>query len=142
MILCLSVFQGCKDETEEIGKTGKVKIELKNSSTKDANVLLFYPDNSMFKDLYIKSNDSVIAEEGFLRPAPTGPTYNLTVNLDSAVIIFSDGKKLVQTFGARGNNDSINNILQDLRFKYFESKNPEFTRKQFTITEADYQRAK
>jgi hypothetical protein len=136
-----SILFGCK-EVEEKGKSVSVKIEVKNSSTKNLRVLLFFPNNSLFKDLNINSLDSIIVEEGFLHPAPDGPSYYLTNGVDSAEIIFSDGRKLIQTFYERGNNDTVNNILQDLRYKYFESFNPDFTRKQFTITEDDYNRAK
>jgi len=142
MLLTSFVLFGCKGMEEELGKTVKVKIEVKNNSTKNLKIILFTPNDSLFKLVNINSLDSVIVEEGFLRPAPTGPTYYLTSSIDSAIIEFSDGKILLQTSGSRGNNDLINNILLDINYKYYETTNPEFTRKQFTITESDYLRAK
>jgi hypothetical protein len=77
-----------------------------------------------------------------LHPAPGGPTYSLTNSIDSAIIEFNDGKKLIQTVSSRGNSDTINNILIDIFYKNFESINPDFVRKQFTIKNSDYIRAK
>lgn len=143
IILTLSIIMfGCKKIKEEQGKTVLVKFEVKNTSTKNLKIFLFKPNDSLFKLIDINAGDSVFADEGFLRPAPTGPTYHLTNILDSAVILFSDGKMLIQTSRNGSNIDTINNIHLSRNYQYFNEKNPDFSRQQFTITENDYLRAK
>lgn len=142
ILIILSSFQGCRKNQEESGKSVLVKLEIKNASSRKVFISLFDRNNTLFKNVEISSLDSMIVEEGFLHPAPAGPNYSLTNSLDSAIIEFSDGKKLIQTARSRGNNDNINNVLIDIFYKNFESLKPEFVRKQFTITESDYLRAK
>jgi hypothetical protein len=130
----------CKEIEEENGPSIKVVFEFKNNSSKNVEIKLYKPDNFLLISKSVTPSDSALLDEGFLHPAPNGPTYRLTNNLDSAELIFSDGKRLVQTMGSRGITDTINNILSDRFYKSI----PELgrTRMQFTLTEQDYLRAK
>jgi hypothetical protein len=141
IITALFVVQGCKEETEGLGKTWTIYFEVTNKSTKDARIMLYKTNNELFRDTLIKSSDSAIVDQGFLHPAPDGPTYQLTRTLDSAEIIFSDGRKLIQTSGLRGNNDFVNNILLGINYTNYEVQNTDIVRDQFVLTEDDYLRA-
>lgn len=141
IILTIYSLLGCNKTEEENGKSIYIKFEVKNSTSNDLKLTLFRSNDSLFKDVKIAALDSLILDEGFLHPAPGGPTYSLTNSIDSAIIEFKDGKKLIQTVGSRGRNDTINNILFDSYYKNFESINSDFVRKQFTIKNSDYLRA-
>lgn len=142
VVLIIYSLIGCKKNEEENGKSIFIKFEVKNSTSNNLRLTLFRSNDSLFKNIEISASDSLIIDEGFLHPAPGGPTYSLTNSIDSAIIEFNDGKKLIQTVGSRGKNDTINNILIDNFYKNFESTNPDFVRKQFTIKNSDYLRAK
>lgn len=142
VVLIIYSLIGCKKIEEENGKSIFIKFEVKNSTSNNLRLTLFRSNDSLFKNIEISASDSLIIDEGFLHPAPGGPTYSLTNSIDSAIIEFNDGKKLIQTVGSRGKNDTINNILLDNFYKNFESTNPDFVRKQFTIKNSDYLRAK
>lgn len=142
ILISFSILVGCKKIDKEVGKSSKIKFEVKNNSTKDCKIFLYYNNDSLYKMIEIKYLDSHIVDEGILGPAPYGPTYSLTNSLDSSIIEFSDGKKLTQKFYERGNNDEINNILSSIYYKNYEYLNPNFVRKQFVIYESDYLRAK
>lgn len=139
-LIITSLF-GCKKLEEENGNSIRLQFEVKNSSDYNLRLKLYSSNDSLFKNVEILTSDSLIADEGFLHPAPGGPTYHLTNSLDSAIIEFNDGKKLIQTRGSRGNNDTINNILLNKYYKNFESINSDFSKKQFTIYNNDYLRA-
>lgn len=141
-LMLISSLIGCRKIEEEKGNSIFIKFEVKNLTSKDLKLLLFRSNDSLFKNVQIIAGDSMIIDEGFLHPAPGGPTYYLTSSLDSAVVEFSDGKKLIQTAGERGNNDTINNMLIDIYYKIFEQFNTEIVRKQFVVNENDYLRAK
>lgn len=142
VVLIICSLIGCKKIEEENGKSIIIKFEVKNSTSNNLRITLFRSNDSLFKNIEIFASDSMIIDEGFLHPAPGGPTYSLTNSIDSAIIEFNDGKKLIQTVGSRGRNDTINNILLDRYYKNFESTNPDFVRKQFIIKNSDYLRAK
>lgn len=142
VVLIIYSLIGCEKIEEENGKSIIIKFEVKNSTSNNLRLTLFRSNDSLFKNIEIFASDSLIIDEGFLHPAPGGPTYSLTNSIDSAIIEFNDGKKLIQTVGSRGKNDTINNILLDIFYKNFESTNPDFVRKQFTIKNSDYLRAK
>ncbi len=142
IILIIYCLFGCNKTEEENGKSIFIKFEIKNSTSNSLKLTLFRSNDSLFKHVEIFASDSLIIDEGFLHPAPGGSSFNLTNSIDSAIIEFDDGKKLIQTYGSRGNNDTINNILLDRYYKNFESTNPDFVRKQFTIKNSDYLRAK
>jgi hypothetical protein len=141
-VLALCSLFGCKKTEEENGKSILIKFEVKNNTSYDLKISLFRSNDSLFKDVQIAALDSLIIDEGFLHPAPGGLSYNITNSIDSGIIEFNDGKKLIQTVGSRGRNDTINNILLDRFYKNFESTNPDIVRKQFTIKNSDYLRAK
>ena len=144
LIIILTILSqlGCKKIEEENGKSIFIKFEVKNNTSNSLILTLFRSNDSLFKSIEVFASDSLIIDEVFLHPAPGGPTYKLTNSLDSAILEFNDGKKLIQTVGSRGRNDTINNLLLDRYYKNFESTNPDFVRKQFTITNSDYLRAK
>jgi hypothetical protein len=141
-MLALYSLLGCNKTEEENGKSIYIKFEVKNSTSNDLKLTFFRSNDSIFKYIQIKTLESLIIDEGFLHPAPGGPSYNMTNSIDSAIIEFNDGKKLIQTAGSRGKNDTINNILLDRYYTNYESINPDFVRKQFTIKNSDYLRAK
>ena len=140
----LALFmQNCKENIESEGDTALVKIEILNLSDKKVRIMLFHSNQSIFKDANINSLDSVILDEGFIHPAPGPITYKLTLSsIDSAQIIFADGKKLIQTYFKENYLDTINNLLRRDDYKTFESQNPSFARLQFTLNQSDYLRAK
>ncbi len=142
LIAMLSINYSCDENIEASGISTLVKLEVRNNAKKNVTIDFYYSNRTLFKKVLINSQDSIVVEEGYLRPAPTGPEYSLTHSLDSAIIVFEDGKVLTQTFFDRGNNDTINNILISSNYKSFESFNPTFARLQFTLTQADYLRAK
>lgn len=142
ILLTICILFGCEEIEEENGKSIFIKFEVKNSTSNNIKLTLYRSDDSLFKQVEILASDSIIVDEGYLHPAPGGPTYSLTNSLDSAIIEFYDGKKLIQTVGSMGRNDTINNILLDRYYNNFESTNPDFVRKQFTIKNSDYLRAK
>ncbi len=142
IILTILSLIGCEGTEEENGESVFIKFEIKNSTSNNIKLSLFRRNDSLFKYVEIFASDSLIVDEGYLHPAPGGSSYKLTNSLDSAIIEFNDGKKLIQTVGSRGRNDTINNILLDRFYKNFESTNPDFVRKQFTIKNSDYLRAK
>ena len=128
----------CNKENPE--QSSRVRLEIRNLSSQDVELFLYDRVNELAINESIASMDSAIVEEGFIHPAPGGPTYLLTSsNLDSAVIVFDDGKKLVQTSYARSSYDSINNILHPTFYKGFIDESA--TRLQFTISNSDYDRA-
>lgn len=141
VLIIYSLF-GCKKIEEENGKSIFIKFEVKNNSSYNLKLSLFRSNDSLFKNIEIFASDSLIIDEGFLHPAPGGPTYNITNSIDSVIIEFADGKKIIQTVGSRGNNDTINNILLDRYYINLETTNPVFVKKQFTISNSDYLRAK
>ena len=142
IILTICTLFGCKKIEEENGKSIFMKFEVKNVSSYNLKLSLFRSNDSLFKNIEIFASDSLIIDEGFLHPAPGGPTYNITNSIDSAVIEFADGKKLIQTVGSRGNNDTTNNILFDRYYRNLETTKSDFVKKQFTISNSDYLRAK
>jgi hypothetical protein len=128
------IFSSCKGEDEDV-KSRFVQFEIKNESNKDATIFLYRINNDLFKSLKLNSGDSNILDEGFTRRAPSYPTYSLTLSIDSAVIIFSDNKKLIQTYAPRGYNDTINNILDD---RFYNDVNGKL---RFTLKQSDYLRS-
>lgn len=141
-LVIISSLIGCQKIEEEKGKSIFIKFEVKNLTSKDLKLMLFRSNDSLYKKVQIIAGDSMITDEGFLHPAPGGPTYSLTSSLDSAIIKFSDGKTLIQTAGERGINDTINNILVDIHYRIYEHFNSENVRQQFIINESDYMRSK
>jgi hypothetical protein len=130
----LALFiQSCEDEVKN-DKTKFVSFETKNETTMNATIRLFRRNNDLFKEIIINSGDSSIVDEGYDTP-PYTPTFSLTVSIDSAVILFSDNKKLIQTIENRGNNDNINNIL---RRDFYVNVNNKL---RFTLKQSDYLRA-
>ncbi len=140
-VLIIYSLIGCNKNEEENGKSIFIKFEVKNSTSNNITLTLFRSNDSLFKNVEIIASDSLIVDEGYLHSAPGGSSYKLTNSLDSAIIEFSDGKKLIQTVGSRGNNDTINNILLVKYYKNIESRNTDFIKKQFTINNNDYLRA-
>jgi len=127
----------CNKENPE--QSSRVRLEIRNLSSQDVELFLYNRVNQLKINESIASMDSAIVEEGFIHPAPGGPTYLLTTsNLDSAVIAFEDGKKLVQTRPSREKNDTINNILFDSSYVIYDEEG----RLQYTLTQEDYERAK
>ncbi|MHB1277076.1 MAG: hypothetical protein ACYC1Q_01610 [Bacteroidia bacterium] len=133
------LFIACEENIEDNGPSIKTAFEVKNGTSKDIEISLYKPDNLLFISRNISAGDSSIMDEGFLHPAPNGPSYSLTNSLDSAVILFDDGKKLTQCFFNRGVKDTVNNVLSDRFYQSFEEQGR--IRKQFILTEQDYQRA-
>jgi len=130
------IFSSCKGEDEDgANKARFIQFEIKNESNKDATIFLYGSYNDLFKSLKVNSGDSSIMDQGSTGQAPSPPTYSLTRTLDSAVILFSDNKKLIQTYAARGNNDTINNILDDLFYNDVNGKS------RFTLKQSDYLRS-
>ena len=86
--------------------------------------------------------DSILVDEGNIDPVG-GCSYHLTNSIDSAEILFSDDKKLMQICCERGINDTINNILTPVFYKGMVNRPKEtMSKMMFTITEADHLRAK
>lgn len=140
IILLLTLpFLACEEIIEDNGPSVPVALEFKNSTSKGAEIKLYRPDNALFMSGNIAAGDSSLLDEGYLHPAPNGPSYSLTNSLDSAVILFDDGKKLTQTFFNRGVMDTVNNVLSDRFYQSIEEQGR--IRKQFILTELDYQRA-
>ncbi len=141
LVSFFSIIISCKrDDSNQ--KTILFRFFIKNETSKNVKISFFYPNNELFKEISINSNDSILVDEGSLQIAPRGPSYNLTYSIDSAIIDFEDGKKIIQTIGIRSNNDTINNILLINNYKRYEMVNPNYVRKQFTVTTQDYLRAK
>lgn len=133
------LFSSCGDE--EIAQSTKVKFEILNLSTQNVELFIYGRNNQLEISESIRFMDSTIVEEGFIHPAPDGPDYKLTTSrLDSAVIVFADDRKLTQTAFSRGNNDAVNNIL--IESHYIINNEQDISRFQFTISLADYERAK
>jgi hypothetical protein len=129
----------CRNEEVTVALSS-IKIELKNASSQNTRFLFFDFDGSVYKEALINSGDSIIIEEGVINPAPDGPTYSITMALDSAQIIFPNMKKLIQTKGEnRTFRDTVNSVLHETYYKRYSEGN--FTRMQFTLTEEDYLRA-
>lgn len=141
--LCICLFaaflMACEPIVEEQGPRAKVVLEVKNSSTVDVELRAYSQNGALYLAKGIAAGDSQMVEEGFMNPAPHGPTYALTQGLDSAVFLFSDGKKLTQCFWERGLKDSINNVLSSQFYRIINE--PDRARLQFDLTEQDYLRA-
>ncbi|MCK9482380.1 MAG: hypothetical protein M0R38_11625 [Bacteroidia bacterium] len=129
------VLQSCREGDDGNTKSCFKIFEAKNESNKKAVIYLFKPNNSLFKQVTIDVGDSSILDQGNCN-APHTPEYLLTISLDSAIIEFSDGKRLIQTFGNRIKMDTVNNILSNL--SYISSNN----KMRFNLRQLDYQRAK
>lgn len=139
LILTACVLICACNEEEPKYSVVRVTFEIRNLSSQDVELFLYNRVNQLKINESIASMDSAIVEEGFIHPAPGGPTYLLTTsNLDSAVIAFEDGKKLVQTRPSREKNDTINNILFDSSYVIYDEEG----RLQYTLTQEDYERAK
>jgi hypothetical protein len=134
IILISSIIQSCQESEDISVKARYSQFEIKNESNKDVTIFLYRRNNDLFKSIIVNAGDSVIMDEGNETP-PNTPTFSLTVSIDSAVILFSDNKRLTQTTGDRGNNDIINNIL-DRSFYYDINK-----KNRFTLKESDYLRS-
>jgi len=139
LILFLSlviIFPSC-DENEDDNVKGRfIQFEIKNESDKEVTIFLYRRNNDLFRNLKLNSGDSSILDEGTIGKAPRLPTYSLTMSIDSAIIVFSNNKKLTQTFKDRGNNDTINNILNIFFYYNVNGK------LRFTLKQSDYLRAK
>jgi hypothetical protein len=133
------IFSSCKGEDEDV-KSMNFRFIVKNESFKNITIYFYYPNNNLYKQISISSNDSAIVDEGNISPVG-GSTFSLTNSLDSAIILFADGKKLIQTFYERGNNDTINNVLSSLHYKSL-TPNESIKNQLFILTENDYLRAK
>ncbi len=137
IIICF-LFSNC-DETDK-GNLVNYKFYIKNETGKSFSLSLFKQNNSLFSSTSINIDSIELLDEGFLDPG-FDIQFSLTKDLDSAEFIFSDGKKLVQTYFNRGINDTINNVLSSSYFKMSNSN--EITKTFFfTLSENDYLRAK
>ncbi len=142
IILCVffSLFTtSCKEEESEM-KPLFFKFEVENASGASVNVQLFRTKNQLFKSFNLNNLESIIADSGLVDAFSN--TYVLTTtNLDSAVITFSSGKKLIQTYTDKGFNDTINNVLVSDYYK-IKSANGNDRLMIYTITKEDSLRAK
>lgn len=135
LLTLASVFQSCKDGEDEKIETCFKQFEAKNESNIKAIIYLFKPNNILFKQVIIDVADSAILDEGNCN-APHTPEYLLTISLDSAIIEFSDGKRLIQTVRNRIKMDTINNVLSNLSYNTSNKK------MRYILRQIDYQRAK
>jgi hypothetical protein len=133
------IIQSCEDEDRNV-KSMNFRFFVKNESLRNLTIYFYYPNNDLYKQISISSNDSTIVDEGNISPVG-GSTFSLTNSLDSAIILFADGKKLIQTFYERGNNDTINNVLSSMHYKSL-TPNESIKNQLFILTENDYLRAK
>ena len=135
IIMISSLFQSCKDPSELNIKARFIQFEIKNESSKDVTIYLYKRNNDFYKSVNVYHGDSAILDEGYETP-PYTPTYAITVSIDSAVILFSDNKRLIQTFENRGNNDTVNNILDR---SFYSEINKKY---KFSLKQSDYLRSK
>lgn len=141
------LLQSCDKKT--VAPEEKEKSELryryyaKNNSGETAYVYLYRWDNSILTAVGINPSDSMMIDYSFNSTKGTF-MQELYRTLDSAIILFPNDKKLVQTISLNGNRitrDTINNILSPDNYKTVKTDETSY-QSTFTLTENDYLRAK
>jgi len=131
------VFSGC-DETDEINPTQNIEVFCKNSVNQSVTLKLFRY-KSEYSNFELDSNELVKTDSGKIDNF--GPTFSTPFELDSAIITFSDGTKLVQVQTSnRVFTDTVNCILNS--FDYAKTYDGDVEKWTFTLTQADYERAR
>ena len=138
-ICLLSLLVSSCHETDS-GNSIYHEYWLKNESGKTVTLYLYKKDSSLFSSIVALDSSLHLIDKGENDPG-FGMQYYITNRLDSAQFIFSDGKKLVQTYLEKGLNDTINNVLAEAFYK------PASTTENkrvlvFTLTPSDYNRSK
>jgi len=136
--LCL--LSSCEEEEDSKMKPLFLKFEIENVSGTSVDVQVFKTNNQLFRLFNLKNSESIIADSGLVDAF--SQTYMLTTTkLDSAILTFSNGKKLTQTYTNKGFNDTINNILVG---DYYMLKSAVGNNRHmiFTISKEDSLRAK
>lgn len=138
IILSFALFSSCEDESEG-NNILTYEFTIQNNSGSNIDIDFFKPTKELFTSVSLANSESKLVDEGFIDF--TGPSFHLTTNgIDSAVITFFDGKKLIQTYNENGYNDTIHNILN--MDHYSSTKiGEDYFHLIFTITNEDYLRA-
>jgi hypothetical protein len=136
-LLCI-ILSSCDDDTDQFDSSQYVDVYCKNSVDRSVIIELFRY-KSPFLNLQLNIDSTIKIDGGKIDVF--GTTFSAPFELDSAVISFADGRKLVQVQTSnRVFSDTINCILNS--FDYDKDYEGNVEKWIFTLTQADYERAR